>query len=106
MDGAAQAEQFGDKVKEGKLSWSVQVQRGERGCSGQRVLNVELPGTRKREIHVQCLTSLLEHHLMQFHYFCSSYVGQTAGGYIDLLRHLVVQHGGTVLTQSFGPALI
>lgn len=61
-------------------------------CTGERVLNVELPGRRK-----QCLTSLLEYHLMQCLYFCSSSVGQTGGGYADLLRHLVVQHCGPAL---------
>lgn len=47
ITGTAQLEQFGDKVRKIRLRWFEPVQRRDRGYYGERMLKMELPGTRE-----------------------------------------------------------
>ena len=46
--GSAQVGRFGEKVREARLRWFGHVQRSDTGYIGRRMLNMKLPGKRKR----------------------------------------------------------
>ena len=48
IGGTAQVGRFGDKAREARLSWFGHVRRSDAGYIGRRMLEMELPGKRKR----------------------------------------------------------
>ena len=46
--GTAQVRRFGEKIREARLRWYGHVLRKDDGCTGRRMLRMELPGNSKR----------------------------------------------------------
>ena len=46
--GTAHVRRLGEKLREGRLRWYVQVQRRDAGYVGKKVMDMDLPGTRRR----------------------------------------------------------